>query len=80
MVKLQRGDRSRFPRLHLCSIRWCWRLLVPQSALVLWPSTQIPGLDQEALCCIDVAFSSDLLNPNLQPIFGENNVFRLHLI
>jgi len=49
-------------------------LLIPQPALVRWPSTQIPCLDQETLRSIDIALIPYFFDPNLHAIFGENDI------
>lgn len=65
----------RFARLNLLSL-----LLVPQPALVLGPSTQVPRLDEQPLCLVHVVLILHFLHADLEAIFGEHHVLRLHLI
>lgn len=64
------GSRLRLSRI----------LLIPQSALVARPGTQIPSLDQESLCGINVALVLDLLDADFHAVFGENYVLGLHFL
>jgi len=61
-----------FPRLRTCCVLLL--LLVPKPALVRWPSTQIPRLDQETLRGINIALIPYFFHPDLHAIFSENNV------
>jgi hypothetical protein len=53
--------------------------LIPQAAFVGWPSTQVPCLDQEGLCCVDIVFVADILHTHAHAILGEHNILRFHL-